>query len=88
MEIEELKESQSSSLSRVNSNQSARTCSKLSAKVYDSFIDLTKESEQSPIPALADYSSDDDNVDDGVVVPIVGDSIFSALDRALGPEPG
>ena len=84
LEIEELEESQSSSLSRVISNQSARTCSTLSTKVYDTYIDLTKEPEE-PMPALADYSSDDDDV-----IPVaatVGDSIFSALDRALGPEP-
>ena len=61
LEIEELKESQSSSLSRVISNQSARTCSTLSTKVYDTYIDLTKEPEE-PMPALADYSSDDDDV--------------------------
>ena len=92
LEIEELKESQSSTLSRVISNQSARTCSTLSTKVYDCFIDLTKEPEEPPIiPALLpDYSSDDDVDDDDnvvIVVPTVGDSIFSALDRALGPEP-
>ena len=44
------------------------------------------------MPALAHYASDDDVNDDDddviVVVPTtVGDSIFSALDRALGPEP-
>ena len=46
------------------------------------------------MPALADYySSDDDDDDDDDVLPValatptVGDSIFSTLDRALGPEP-
>ena len=65
LEIKELQlESQSSSLSRVISNQSARTRSTLSTKVYDSYIDLTKEPEES-LPALADYSSDDGDNDDG-----------------------
>jgi hypothetical protein len=77
LEIEELKESQSSSLSRVISNQSARTCSTLSTKVYDTYIDLTKEPEE-PMPALADYSSDDDDDDVIPVATTVGDSIFSA----------
>jgi hypothetical protein len=62
--IKELVDSQSSSLSRVISNQSARTRSTLSTKVYDSYIDLTKEPEES-LPALADYSSDDGDNDDG-----------------------
>ena len=64
LEIKELIDSQSSSLSRVISNQSARTRSTLSTKVYDSYIDLTKEPEES-LPALADYSSDDGDNDDG-----------------------
>ena len=69
LEIKELIDSQSSSLSsRVISNQSARTRSTLSTKVYDSYIDLTKEPEES-LPALADQSSDDgDNNDDVVTV--------------------
>ena len=69
LEIKELIDSQSSSLSsRVISNQSARTRSTLSTKVYDSYIDLTKEPEES-LPALADQSSDDgDNNDDAVTV--------------------
>ncbi len=67
LEIKELIDSQSSSLSRVISNQSARTRSTLSSKVYDSYIDLTKEPEES-LPALADYSSDDGDNDD--VVPV------------------
>ena len=70
LEIKELIDSQSSSLSSrgVISNQSARTRSTLSTKVYDSYIDLTKEPEES-LPALADQSSDDgDNNDDAVTV--------------------
>ena len=69
LEIKELIDSQSSSLSsRVISNQSARTRSTLSTKVCDSYIDLTKEPEES-LPALADQSSDDgDNNDDVVTV--------------------
>jgi len=67
LEIKELIDSQSSSLSRVISNQSARTRSTLSTKVYDSYIDLTKEPEES-LPALADQSSDDGDDDD--VVPV------------------
>jgi hypothetical protein len=68
LEIKELIDSQSSSLSsRVISNQSARTRSTLSTKVYDSYIDLTKEPEES-LPALADQSSDDGDNDD--VVPV------------------
>ena len=58
LEIEELIESQSSSiLSKTISNQSARICSTLSDKVYDSYIDLTEEPEEC-MPALADNSSD------------------------------
>ncbi len=58
LEIKELIESQSSSLSRVISNQSARTRSTLlSTTVYDSsYIDLTKEPEES-LPALADSTT-------------------------------
>ena len=59
LEIKELIDSQSSSLI---SNQSARTRSTLSTKVYDSYINLTKEPEES-LPALADYSSDDGDND-------------------------
>ena len=57
LEIEELIESQSSILSKTISNQSARICSTLSDKVYDSYIDLTEEPEEC-MPALADNSSD------------------------------
>ena len=54
LEIKELIESQSSSsLPRVISNQSARTHSALSTKVYDTYIDLMKEHEES-LPALAE----------------------------------
>ena len=54
LEIKELIESQSSSsLPRVISNQSARTHSALSTKVYDTYIDLMKEPEES-LPALAE----------------------------------
>jgi hypothetical protein len=53
LEIKELIESQSSSLPRVISNQSARTHSALSTKVYDTYIDLTKQPEES-LPALAE----------------------------------
>ena len=69
LEIKELIDSQSSSLSWVISNQSARTRSTLSTKFYDSYIDLMKEPEES-LPALADYSSDDGDNDD--VVPRSG----------------
>jgi hypothetical protein len=63
LEIEELIESQSSILSKTISNQSARICRRtLSDKVYDSYIDLTEEPEEY-MPALADYSSDDDDND-------------------------
>jgi hypothetical protein len=95
LEIEELIiESQSSILSKTISNQSTRKGSTLSDKNYDSYIDLTEEEPEEFMPALADYySSDDDDDDDDDVLPValatptVGDSIFSALDRALGSEP-
>ncbi len=41
-----IEESQSYILSEANSNQSARTFSTLSDKVYDSYIDLTEEPEE------------------------------------------
>ena len=85
LEIKDLVESQSSSLSRVIANQSARTCSTLSNKVYDSYIDLTKEPEES-LPALADYSSDGDDDD---VVPVNGSSStinVSRSGRTLNPS--
>jgi hypothetical protein len=104
--MEDLLRSQSCSLSRVLSSQSARTSSTLSTKVFDQFIDLTKdpvvEEDDEPVPpcllACVDYSSDDDDVvvvDDeeeepvgrSIISPSVGDSIFSALDIALGPSP-
>ena len=69
-EMEDLLRSQSCSLSRVLSSQSARTRSTLSTKVFDQFIDLTKdpvvEEDDEPVPpcllACVDYSSDDDDV--------------------------